>query len=101
MSKNIFIRNVKNEVVVFCDRKAEELSNVYKRKITRNEYINLILEKQMRDGLSISDELIENINEKIDQLINVAEEYTKTNNRLINLVVSGVDTEADLNDERT
>ena len=88
--KTIKVSNVKEEVVAFLDRKASELSKISQRKITRNEYINLMLEKQLRDDLALDDSL-DLINEKLDLLTEAIHDDKKTNNRLIGLIVHGDD----------
>jgi len=96
--ENIFIRSVKNEVVAFIDRKADELSKISKRKITRNEYINLILEKQLRDDLSLDDRL-DRIDLRVDKLVDAINEEKKSTDTLISLIVYGDDvTEEQLDD---
>ena len=88
--KTIKVSNVKEEVVAFLDRKASELSRISQRKITRNEYINLMLEKQLRDDIALTDSL-DLINEKLDLLTEVIHDEKKINNRLIGLIVHGDD----------
>ena len=88
--ENIFIRNIKEEVIAFLDRQASELSAIARRKITRNEYINLILEKQLRDDLALDDRL-DLINEKLDLLTEVIRDDKEVTNRLIGLIVHGDD----------
>jgi len=88
--ENIFIRNVKNEVVAFIDRKASELSTTSKRKVTRNEYINLILEKQLRDDLSLDDRL-DDINTTMNKLVDAINEEKKSTDQLIGLMFYGED----------
>ena len=91
--ENIFVRSVKEEVISFIDRKANELSKISGRKITRNYYINLILEHQLRDDLSVNDDKIGHMNAKLDELIKLMMEYADSNNRLIGLIVHGDDIE--------
>ena len=88
--KTIKVSNVKEEVVAFLDRQASELSKISQRKITRNEYIGLILEKQLRDNLILDDSL-ELINEKLDLLTEVIRDDKAVTNRLIGLIVHGDD----------
>jgi len=88
--KTIKVSNVKEEVVAFLDRKASELSKISQRKITRNEYINLMLEKQLRDNLTLDDSL-DLINEKLDLLTEVIRDDKAVTNRLIGLIVHGDD----------
>lgn len=88
--KNIFIRSVRDEVISFFDRKAKDLSKVAGRKVTRNEYIGLVLEKHLRDDLALDDRL-DCIDEKIDLLVEVITEEREANNRIIGLVVHGDD----------
>jgi len=88
--KTIKVSNVKEEVVAFLDRKASELSKISQRKITRNEYINLMLEKQLRDDLALDDSL-DLINEKLDLLTEVIRDDKAVTNRLIGLIVHGDD----------
>jgi len=84
--KNIFIRNVKDEIITFIDRKANELSTTSKRRITRNEYIHLILEKQLRDDLSVDENKYNIINTKIDLLVTAIDEDKKATSQLIELM---------------
>lgn len=93
--KTIKVSSIKDEVVAFIDRKAQELSKISGRKITRNEYINLILEKQLRDDLALDDQL-DLINEKLDLLTEVIREDKEVTNRLIGLIVYGDDVGDDI-----
>ena len=88
--KTIKVSNVRDEVVTYLDRQASELSKISQRKITRNEYIGLILEKQLRDNLILDDSL-ELINEKLDLLTEVIRDDKAVTNRLIGLIVYGDD----------
>jgi len=92
--KTIKVSNLRDEVVAFLDRQASELSKISERKITRNEYIGLILEKQLRDDLTLDDSL-DLINEKINLLTEVIRDDKAVTNRLIALIVHG----DDLNEE--
>jgi len=91
----IKITNIRNEVVAFIDRKAQELSKISDRKFSRNAYINLILEKQLRDDLGLDDMLhdmdskMNMLDEKLDLLTEVIKEDKETTNRLIGLIVHG------------
>ena len=93
--KTIKVSSIKDEVVAFIDRKAQELSKISGRSISRNEYINLILEKQLRDDLALDDQL-DLINEKLDLLTEVIREDKEVTNRLIGLIVYGDDVGDDI-----
>ena len=93
--KTIKVSSIKDEVVAFIDRKAQELSKISRRSISRNEYINLILEKQLRDDLALDDQL-DFINEKLDLLTEVIREDKEVTNRLIGLIVYGDDVGDDI-----
>ena len=88
--KTIKVSNVRDEVVTYLDRQASELSKISGRKVTRNEYIGLILEKQLRDNLILDDSL-DLINEKLDLLTEVIRDDKAVTNRLIGLIVHGDD----------
>lgn len=88
--KTIKVSRVKDEVIAFLDHKANELSKISKRNISRNAYVNLILEKQLRDDLSLDDKYDE-INMRIDLLIEVLKENKQETERLISLIVYGDD----------
>jgi len=88
--KTIRVSNLRDEVITFLDRKASELSDIAGRKITRNEYIALVLEKQLRDDLALDDRL-DLINEKLDLLTEVIHDDKEVTNRLIGLIVHGDD----------
>jgi len=96
--KTIRVSNLRDEVVTFLDRQATELSKISGRKITRNEYINLILEKQLRDDLALDDQL-DLINEKLDLLTEVICEDKEVTNRLIGLIVHGDDVNEELHND--
>jgi len=93
--KDIKISGVKTEVVEFLKRKSQELSATAGRKITRNEYINLILEEKLREELSTDGDKIKNLASKIDYLASTVMKYSDATNRLINLIYS----EGDQHDE--
>jgi len=88
--KTIKVSNLRDEVVTFLDRQASELSKISGRKVTRNEYVNLVLEKQLRDDLVLDDSL-DLINEKLDLLTEVIRNDKTATNRLIGLIVHGDD----------
>ena len=88
--KTIKVSNIKDEVVTYLDRQASELSKISGRKVTRNEYVNLVLEKQLRDDLVLDDSL-DLINEKLDLLTEVIRDDKAVTNRLIGLIVHGDD----------
>ena len=89
--KSIYIRNVRDEVISFVDRQASELSKISGRNITRNAYINLILEQQLRDDLSVIEDKYAILNEKFDLLTEVITEEKQSTKRLIGLIVHGGD----------
>jgi len=88
--KTIKVSNIKDEVVTYLDRQASELSKISGRKVTRNEYIGLVLEKQHRDDLVLDDSL-DLMNEKLDLLTEVIRNDKTATNRLIGLIVHGDD----------
>jgi len=88
--KTIKVSNLRDEVITFLDRKTSELSDIAGRKITRNEYIGFVLEKQLRDDLAL-DDYLDLINEKLDLLTEVITEDKEATNRLIGLIVHGDD----------
>jgi len=88
--KTIKVSNLKDEIVTYLDRQASELSKISGRKVTRNEYIGLVLEKQLRDDLVLDDSL-DLINEKLDLLTEVIRDDKAVTNRLIGLIVHGDD----------
>ena len=95
--QSIKVTNVKDEVVAFLDRKAQELSKISGRKISRNAYINLVLEKQLRDDLGLDDMLhdmddkMDMLDEKFDLLTIIIGENKQANDLLISLIVHGED----------
>ena len=88
--KTIKVSNLRDEVVTYLDRQASELSKISGRKVTRNEYVSLVLEKQLRDDLVLDDSL-DLINEKLDLLTEVIRDDKAVTNRLIGLIVHGDD----------
>jgi len=88
--KAIKVSNLRDEVVTFLDRQARELSKISRRKITRNEYIGFVLEKQLRDDLAL-DDYLDLINEKLDLLTEAIRDDKEVTNRLIGLIVHGDD----------
>jgi len=95
--KAIKVTGVKDEVVAFIDRKAAELTKSSGKPFSRNVYINLILQKQLRDNLGLDDMLhnleckMNMLNEKFDLLTEIIGEEKQTNDRLIRLIVHGDD----------
>ena len=90
----IKISNLKDEVVTFLDRKAEELSKISNRKITRNEYVNLILEKTLRDELFYDESnddanFLSMLNTKFDLLKEAIIDDKDKTEELIHLIIFG------------
>jgi hypothetical protein len=83
------LRGFEDEELAYFTRKARELSKIKGAPVTVNEYMKMALKKFMRDDLSIHDDKISIMNEKLDELTNVIGEYVDSNNKVIALCVDG------------
>ena len=83
------LRGFEDEELAYFTRKARELSKIKGSLVTVNKYMKMALKKYMRDDLSIHDDKINMMNEKLDELTNVISEYVDTNNKIIALCIDG------------
>lgn len=102
--KELKIRAINPETVVMIDRKASELSIALNRKVSREEYLRLVIENEeskTRYELEnkLINQLIDRFSKIMEQQMETFERYIESNEILIELL-SGVEREKE-NDQQT
>lgn len=80
MTKRLTFTIKNDEILTFLDRRVQEINNLYGKnseQITRTDYINYILEKEMIGNLDTHHKLLKNIMTKSDQTNIMAKEIIR------------------------